>query len=204
MVVSRELNIPCSFTLEATFCGANYGTLKHCHMNIGHLQEVGASLCDAILNFAISEGYVKDSSSVPGNVKAVAQIVHAIALEDGVKVQSSTFREKLSVPDSYTKNGDDSSVQKDDNESVVVTGREDVDSGSDADSDNDTNSLATDSKLFVSKKNQLMPTLAHGRHVRNNNHSSAVTSSGLLPVPPTTIMSKTLQPNRMSSEGSIC
>ena len=108
------------------------------------------------------------------------------------------------MPDSYTKNGDDSSVQKDDNESVVVTGREDVDSGSDADSDNDTNSLATDSKLFVSKKNQLMPTLAHGRHVRNNNHSSAVTSSGLLPVPPTTIMSKTLQPNRMSSEGSIC
>ena len=81
MVVSRDLNIPCSFTLEATFCGANYGTLKHCHMNIGHLQEVGASLCDAILNFAISEGYVKDSSSVPGNVKAVAQIVHAIALE---------------------------------------------------------------------------------------------------------------------------
>jgi hypothetical protein len=56
VVVSRELNIPCSFTLEATFCGANYGALKHCHMNIGHLQEVGASLCDAILNFAISEG----------------------------------------------------------------------------------------------------------------------------------------------------
>lgn len=41
VVVARELNIPCSFTLEATFCGSNYGPLKHCHMNIGHLQEVG-------------------------------------------------------------------------------------------------------------------------------------------------------------------
>lgn len=60
VVVSKELNIPYSYTLEATFCGSNYGPLKHCHMNIGHLQEVGASLCDAIFNYAISEGYVKD------------------------------------------------------------------------------------------------------------------------------------------------
>ena len=170
-------------------------------MNIGHLQEVGASLCDAILNFAISEGFVKDPSSVPGNVKAVAQIVHAIAIEDGVKVQSSTFREKLSVPDSYKQSTDETQHLRDDNDSVVP-GEKDVDSGSDADSDNDANSLATDSKLFVTKKNQLMPTLANGRHVRNSNNS-AVTGSGLLPVPPNTLMSKTLQPSRASHEGSI-
>jgi hypothetical protein len=40
VVVCRELNIPCSFTLEATFCGLGYGPLKHCHMNIGHMCEV--------------------------------------------------------------------------------------------------------------------------------------------------------------------
>ena len=54
VIVSKELNIPLSFTLEATFCGPNYGPLKNCHMNTGHLQEVGASLCDTIFRYVIS------------------------------------------------------------------------------------------------------------------------------------------------------
>lgn len=86
VVVARELNIPCSFTLEATFCGSNYGPLKHCHMNIGHMQEVGAALCDAILNFSISEGRVADALMVPANVRATAQVETAIAAEDGCPV----------------------------------------------------------------------------------------------------------------------
>jgi len=40
VVVARELGIFYSYTIEATFCGVNYGPLKNCHMNIGHLQEV--------------------------------------------------------------------------------------------------------------------------------------------------------------------
>ncbi|KAJ1432979.1 hypothetical protein B484DRAFT_360217 [Ochromonadaceae sp. CCMP2298] len=79
VVVAKEINIPLSFTLEATFCGSSYGPLKHCHMNTGHLQEVGAALCDAILNFSISEGQVKDALLVPANLKAVAQVEKAIA-----------------------------------------------------------------------------------------------------------------------------
>lgn len=86
VVVARELNIPCSFTLEATFCGSNYGPLKHCHMNIGHMQEVGAALCDAILNFSISEGKVSEAMTVPANVRATAQVESAIAAEDGCHV----------------------------------------------------------------------------------------------------------------------
>ena len=86
VVVARELNIPCSFTLEATFCGSNYGPLKHCHMNIGHMQEVGAALCDAILNFSISEGKVSEAMTVPANVRATAQVESAIAAEDGCQV----------------------------------------------------------------------------------------------------------------------
>ena len=84
VVVSKELNIPCSFTLEATFCGSNYGPLKHCHMNTGHMQEVGTALCDAILNFSISEGQVKDALlvQVPPNIlKAVQLVERAIAAE---------------------------------------------------------------------------------------------------------------------------
>lgn len=83
VVVAKDINIPCSFTLEATFCGANYGPLKHCHMNMGHLQEVGAALSDAVLNFAISEGRVKECSTVPMNLRAVQQVENAIAAEDG-------------------------------------------------------------------------------------------------------------------------
>ena len=83
VVVAREMNIPCSYTLEATFCGSNYGPLKHCHMHVGHLQETGAAMCDAILNFSISEGKVQDALLVPANVKAVAQIEAAISEEDG-------------------------------------------------------------------------------------------------------------------------
>ena len=84
VVVAREMNIPCSFTLEATFCGSNYGPLKHCHMHVGHLQETGAAMCDAILNFSISEGKVADAMMVPANVRLCAQIETAIGDEDGV------------------------------------------------------------------------------------------------------------------------
>jgi cytosolic carboxypeptidase protein 2/3 len=60
VVVSKEMNIPYSFTLEATFCGANFGPLKNCHMNTGHLQEMGAALCDAVLQFMQFAGVVKE------------------------------------------------------------------------------------------------------------------------------------------------
>jgi hypothetical protein len=69
VVVSRELNIPLSFTLEATFCGSNYGPYQNSHMNIGHLQEVGASLCDAVLQFFLAENLIKDVLVIPTNLK---------------------------------------------------------------------------------------------------------------------------------------
>jgi len=126
VVVSKELNIPCSFTLEATFCGSNYGPLKHCHMNTGHMQEVGAALCDAILNFSISEGQVKDTITVPNNLKAVTQIEEAIAAEDGV-VFVSKNREQYQSEATVT-----SSSQKDEERPKTQnTDDKDVDSGSD-------------------------------------------------------------------------
>ena len=36
VVVSRELNIPLSFTLEATFCGSNYGPYQVCFSTSFH------------------------------------------------------------------------------------------------------------------------------------------------------------------------
>jgi hypothetical protein len=62
------MNIPNSFTLEATFCGCNYGPLKNCHMNLGHLQEVGASLCDSFLQYSLQEGYGKNVVNILGPI----------------------------------------------------------------------------------------------------------------------------------------
>ena len=62
VVVAREIGIPLSYTVEATFCGTDDGPLKFCHMHIGHLQEVGSSLCDAFLQYSISEGDVPESA----------------------------------------------------------------------------------------------------------------------------------------------
>jgi hypothetical protein len=53
VVVARELNIRNSYTLEATFCGADYGPLRDMHFSMYHLMECGAALCEAVLDFCI-------------------------------------------------------------------------------------------------------------------------------------------------------
>mmetsp|Transcript_30046 Transcript_30046/g.32736 ORF Transcript_30046/g.32736 Transcript_30046/m.32736 type:complete len:2016 (+) Transcript_30046:56-6103(+) len=68
VVVAKEMNIFSSYTLEATFCGCNYGPLKNCHLNIGHLQEIGAAVCDAFLQYSLSEGYGKNVVHVMGPI----------------------------------------------------------------------------------------------------------------------------------------
>ena len=94
VVVSKELNIPFSYTLEATFCGANYGPLKHCHMNIGHLQEVGSAMCDAILHFSISEGLVKDNLSIP-NALSNGVLKMAPGLSTDLEEESIKFESEI-------------------------------------------------------------------------------------------------------------
>jgi len=68
VVVSRELGIKCSYTLEATFCGADFGPLKNCHFNLFHLQEVGRSLADSFLDF-----YCNGEVNIPDSLDLVAE-----------------------------------------------------------------------------------------------------------------------------------
>ncbi|CAM9972603.1 unnamed protein product, partial [Heterosigma akashiwo] len=51
VVVSRELGIKCSYTLESTFCGADYGKLKDFHFNTAHFIDLGKGICDTFLDF---------------------------------------------------------------------------------------------------------------------------------------------------------
>lgn len=47
-----------SFTLEASFCGVDFGPHHHTHMSIGQLQEVGVGLVEGIYYHAITEGII--------------------------------------------------------------------------------------------------------------------------------------------------
>ncbi|KAL0218314.1 hypothetical protein RCL1_009162 [Eukaryota sp. TZLM3-RCL] len=51
VVVWRELGVLNSFTMEASFCGANFGKLSGYHFNTTHLQEMGKHFCDTILDY---------------------------------------------------------------------------------------------------------------------------------------------------------
>ena len=51
VVVSKELGIQNAYTLEATFCGADFGPLKDVHFNQTHLAESGRALIDTLLDY---------------------------------------------------------------------------------------------------------------------------------------------------------
>ncbi|KAF4042161.1 Zinc carboxypeptidase [Phytophthora infestans] len=60
VVVANELRINWSFTLEASFCGANFGELYSMHFNTKHLREVGASLCETLFQACTSDLSIRD------------------------------------------------------------------------------------------------------------------------------------------------
>jgi hypothetical protein len=53
-------------------------------MNIGHMQEVGASLCDAVLQFSIAENLIKDVLIIPQAIKTKNRA-------ESVKTESDNF-----------------------------------------------------------------------------------------------------------------
>jgi len=51
VVVARELGITNSYTLEASFCGSNFGRYNSCHFSTMHFEQVGRSFCETIFDF---------------------------------------------------------------------------------------------------------------------------------------------------------
>lgn len=145
VVVAKELNIPLSYTLEATFCGSNYGALKYSHMNIGHLQEVGSAMCDAILNFYIAEGQIKDVLAVPGLLSSHGTIA---TLGEGSNHRSKVHRDHgrgnaAELDDVSVLADRDSGIGKSPDIGDEVAAKSDVDSDNDdigSDNENDAES----------------------------------------------------------------
>ncbi|KAG9398270.1 hypothetical protein AC1031_014863 [Aphanomyces cochlioides] len=55
VVVGRDLGIQNSFTLEASFCGADFGLLANHHFNLRHLDDIGVALAQTLLEYAMPE-----------------------------------------------------------------------------------------------------------------------------------------------------
>lgn len=62
----RELKIPCIYTMEASFCGADMGELTDMHFNAEHFKKIGGKLLDAIIAYCkidpyeVIPGYTRD------------------------------------------------------------------------------------------------------------------------------------------------
>lgn len=53
----RELNIPCIYTMEASFCGASQGELKDMHFNAEHYKQAGEKLFHALVIYSKIDCY---------------------------------------------------------------------------------------------------------------------------------------------------
>jgi len=51
VVAWKEMGITNTYTLEASFCGADYGKYAAFHFNTDLLQEVGYKFCETIIDF---------------------------------------------------------------------------------------------------------------------------------------------------------
>jgi len=51
VVLFREFALANSYTLEASFCGADFGRHADFHFNTEHLTEIGHNFCEAILDY---------------------------------------------------------------------------------------------------------------------------------------------------------
>lgn len=60
VVLANEAKLSWSFTLEASFSGANFGPLQGMHFNTKHLHNVGTSLCKALFDACISDKNVRE------------------------------------------------------------------------------------------------------------------------------------------------
>ena len=60
VVVARDIGIPNSYTLEATYCGPDFGQYENTHLSIAQLMEVGEAFCEALLDYYVPDPAQRD------------------------------------------------------------------------------------------------------------------------------------------------
>eukprot|EP00658_Telonema_sp_P-2_P064637 TRINITY_DN5376_c0_g1_i2.p1 TRINITY_DN5376_c0_g1~~TRINITY_DN5376_c0_g1_i2.p1 ORF type:complete len:332 (+),score=77.78 TRINITY_DN5376_c0_g1_i2:306-1301(+) len=71
VVAARELGIGSSYTLEASFCGANFGKYKDTHFSTRHYAQLGEAFCKTLCDLID-----------PGKVQSVWNELQAVARRD--------------------------------------------------------------------------------------------------------------------------
>jgi hypothetical protein len=73
VVVHRELGIPHSYTLEASFLGPNLGPLEGCHFNTRHYEQLGEAMGRAIFRAGTVQGLVEEEEEAIGEEQAAQE-----------------------------------------------------------------------------------------------------------------------------------
>ncbi|KAF1324619.1 Metalloprotease family m14a, partial [Globisporangium splendens] len=60
VVIANELKLAWSFTLEASFCGGDFGELQGMHYNTRHMHQVGSSMCETLFQACINDGSIRE------------------------------------------------------------------------------------------------------------------------------------------------
>lgn len=73
VTVWREYGVTRSYTMESTYCGFDQGPLKDTHINIGHLRDMGSSVCTALAALHDETQYmislIKNSDNVSEDIQ---------------------------------------------------------------------------------------------------------------------------------------
>jgi len=124
VVAYRELAVVNSFTLEASFCGADFGPLADQHFTTRHLEEMGWMVCDAILDFCdpdqskvaqvckeLQQFLPEDGNSddVSDSEVDEAELARARRRQKGPKAKRDPAKKKRSAARRVSSTGPDSS-----------------------------------------------------------------------------------------------
>ncbi|RLN95798.1 hypothetical protein BBJ28_00012088 [Nothophytophthora sp. Chile5] len=99
VVVANELKICWSFTLEASFCGANFGELQNAHFNTKHLHQVGTSLCETLFHACVGDANVRErlAANIDDATMCIPQYVEGYLREAGILNDRSPVVEDVTM-----------------------------------------------------------------------------------------------------------
>jgi len=95
VVAWRQFSTPNSFTLEASFCGADFGPGAGLHYNICNLKEMGAAFVPALLEF------IDPAQKRVSAIMAELEAAHPAADEADEDVEGDQSAKDGSTPDAF-------------------------------------------------------------------------------------------------------
>uniref|UniRef100_A0A1I8I3A9 Cytosolic carboxypeptidase 2 n=1 Tax=Macrostomum lignano TaxID=282301 RepID=A0A1I8I3A9_9PLAT len=90
-IVMYRLGIRCAYTMEATFCGSTLGGLAGFHFTCRHLEQMGAHLCDSMLDYFDPSGAKRD--------RILSELERRLRVQILINLQRSGLAAGLSDPE---------------------------------------------------------------------------------------------------------